>query len=124
MEVSAILKDWREGNGKMVQVGGVWASDPDPTLFSGFHSSTEQAKAYCIKDAELDKLLEEGRSTPDVAKRTEVYQKVQQRIADQAHTFVLYGYPLRWEMWWNHVKGYQQKPSNTRWNLRNSWLER
>jgi peptide/nickel transport system substrate-binding protein len=124
MEVAQIIKEFNEGSGKMLQVGGVWNADPDGQLYGRFHSSTAGAKAYCINDPELDKLLDQGRSTTDVAQRTEIYQQVQKRIADQVHEFVLYGYPLRWEMWWDHVKGYQNRPSNTRWMLRNSWLEK
>jgi peptide/nickel transport system substrate-binding protein len=124
MEVGQILRDWFEGNGRMVQVGGVWSSDPDAGLYGAFHSSTDQAKAYCIRDSVLDKLLEDGRTSVDLAKRTEIYQQAQRRIADRAHVLVLYGYPLRWEMWWDHVKGYKNRPSNTRFSLRHTSLER
>ncbi|MEP7198546.1 MAG: ABC transporter substrate-binding protein, partial [Chloroflexota bacterium] len=124
MEVAQIIDDWNKGNGKMIQVGGVWNSDPDGQLYNWFHSSTPTAKAYCINDPELDKLLEQGRTTTDVKARADIYQNVQKRIADQAYVFVLYGYPLRWEMWWDHVKGYANRPSNTRWALRYAWLDK
>ena len=124
MEVAQIIKEWNEGTGKMIQVGGVWNADPDGQLFGRYHSSTATAKAYCINDAELDKLLEQGRATTDVKARTDIYQAIQKRIADQAYELVLYGYPLRWEMWWDHVKNYSNRPSNTRWMLRNSWLNK
>lgn len=124
MEVGQIIRDWREGNGRMVQVGGVWSSDPDANLYNWFRSSTDQAKAYCIRDSVLDKLLEDGRTSTDLARRTEIYQQVQRRIADRAHILVLYGYPLRWEMWWDYVKGYKNRPSNTRFSLRHTSLER
>lgn len=124
MEVAQIIKEWNEGTGKMIQVGGVWIADPDGQLYGRFHSSTASAKAYCINDPELDKLLEQGRTTTDVKARTDIYQNVQKRIAEQAYEIVLYGYPLRWEMWWDYVKGYGNRPSNTRWALRYAWLDK
>lgn len=124
LEAAQAIKDYREGGGKMVQVGQVWAADPDPFLYSSFHSSSDQAKAFCVKDAALDKLLDDGRTTTDVTKRAEIYQQIQKHLADQAYNLVLYGYPLRWEMWWDHVKGYKNRPSNTRYDLRNAWLEK
>ena len=124
LEVAQIIDDWNKGNGKMIQVGGVWNADPDGQLYNWFHSSTPTAKAYCINDPELDKLLDQGRSTTDVNARTEIYQNVQKRIADQAYVFVLYGYPLRWEMGWDHVKGYTNRTSNTRFTWRYAWLDK
>ncbi|MCW5850304.1 MAG: ABC transporter substrate-binding protein [Anaerolineae bacterium] len=124
LEAAQAIKDYNEGGGKMAQVGQVWQSDPDGFLYNSFHSSSPQAKAFCVNDPEMDKLLEQGRSDPDAAKRADAYQKIQERVADQVYNIVLYGYPLRWEMWWDYVKGYQNKPSNTRWNLRQSWLEK
>jgi peptide/nickel transport system substrate-binding protein len=124
MEVAQIIDDWNKGNGKMIQVGGVWNADPDGQLYNWFHSSTPTAKAYCINDPELDKLLDQGRTSTDLNARTEIYQNVQKRIADQAYVFVLYGYPLRWEMWWDYVKGYANRTSNTRFALRYAWLDK
>lgn len=124
MEVGKIIDDWIKANGSMIQVGGVWSSDPDAGLYNWFHTGTPTATAYGINDPELDKLLEQGRGTTDLAARTDAYQKVQQRIADQAYVLVLYGYPLRWEMWWEHVKGYANRPSNSRWALRKTSSER
>jgi peptide/nickel transport system substrate-binding protein len=124
MEVGRILRDWMEGVGQMNQVGTVWASDPDVLLFAWFHSSSAVPKAYCIRDGVLDRLLEAGRTTTDSSRRAEIYQQVQRRVADRAHVLVLYGYPLRWEMWWDYVKGYRNRPSNSRFGLRYTWLDK
>jgi peptide/nickel transport system substrate-binding protein len=124
MEVGQILDDWRTGNGTMVQVGLTWAADPDIRLYNVFHSSAAQAQAYCINDPELDQLLETGRSSVDPDVRMQAYQDVQKLIADQVYELVDYGYPLRWEMWWDYVKGYHDVPSNSRWRLRTTWLDK
>ncbi len=124
MEVGQILEDFTQGNGAMVQVGGVWSPDPDVDLYQTTHSSTPQAEAYCLNDPELDDLLERGRTTTDLAERTQIYQELQERMADQGYRFVLYGYPLRWEMWWDYVENYNNRPSNSRWELRTTWLDK
>lgn len=124
MEVGQILADWNAGNGKMIQVGIVWEPDPDVRLYNVFHSSSAVAQAFCIADPDLDSLLEQGRASTDRAERLDIYQRVQEHMADQAYVLVLYGYPLRWEMWWDDVKGYNNVPSNSRWNLRYTWLDK
>lgn len=124
MEVGQILSDWSDGNGKMIQVGLTWEPDPDTRLYDSFHSSSATAQAYCLNDPELDALLEAGRTTTDAAERAQIYNDVQALIAEQAYVLVLYGYPLRWEMWWDYVEGYNNVPSNSRWALRTTWLDK
>lgn len=124
MEVSQIISDWRDGNGKMIQVGVTWTPDPDVQLYDRFHSSGKLAQAYCINDPVIDDLMDKARATTDIATRKQLYLDFQERLADQAHTLVLYGYPLRWEVWQNYVKGYFSRPSNSRWSLRFTWLDR
>ena len=124
MEVSQIISDWREANGKMIQVGTVWAPDPDVQLYGRVHSSGDQTQAYCWDDPVMDDLLDQARATTDQAERKELYLDLQERLADQAHNIVLYGYPLRWEVWQDYVKGYFSRPSNSRWSLRFTWLDK
>jgi peptide/nickel transport system substrate-binding protein len=124
MEVGQILADWNAGTGKMNQVGITWEPDPDTRLYNVFHSSSAVAQAYCLNDPELDELLERGRTSTDRAERMEIYQAAQDRIADQAYVLVLYGYPLRWETWYDYVEGYHNVPSNSRWQLRYTWLNK
>lgn len=124
MEVSQILSDWNSGNGKMIQVGVTWEPDPDNRFYNVFHSSSAVAQAFCINDPELDDLLDRGRASNDRDERMEIYQAVQDRIADQAYVLVNYGYPLRWEIWADYVEGYHNVPSNSRWHLRTSWLNK
>ncbi|MEX1018188.1 MAG: ABC transporter substrate-binding protein [Litorilinea sp.] len=124
MEVGQILDDWRTGNGLMVQVGNTWEPDPDTRLYAILHSDSPIAQAYCWEDAEMDSLLEAGRATVDRDERAEIYRQLQERVADQAYSLVLYGYPLRWEVWWDDVMDYNTVPSNSRWATRYTWLNR
>jgi peptide/nickel transport system substrate-binding protein len=59
-------------------VGAGNGPEPD-NIYTSHHSSEEWPKGIninVIKNAELDKLLDEGRVEGDPAKRTEIYQKV------------------------------------------------
>lgn len=101
---------------KMLQ-GGKWEmatlrsgvrADPDQVL--GFRFDTKGSGNYSgLSDPELDKCLEEGRSTNDVEKRQKTYERCQTlshelayygynwyRIFNQAHTKRLQGMPDRW----------------------------
>jgi peptide/nickel transport system substrate-binding protein len=124
MEVGQILDDWRTGNGTMIQVGLTWVPDPDQRLYARFHSSAAESQAYCLNDPAMDELLDRGRTNVDPDVRMEVYQEAQRLNAEEVYWLVDYGYPLRWEMWWDYVKGYHAVPSNSRWWLRTTWLDK
>ena len=80
---SAIVKDYqamvfRNYPGGDPDQNYVWwygtmagSENPSPTNFSGFN------------DPEMNKLLDEGRSEPDPAKRKTIYENVNRRMADQ-----------------------------------------
>ncbi|MBM3560856.1 MAG: ABC transporter substrate-binding protein, partial [Alphaproteobacteria bacterium] len=58
--------------------------DPDSYLFQSYHSSRhgQWAAASYFKDAEVDRLLEQGRGMPVGPERTALYQKANQRIRE------------------------------------------
>jgi peptide/nickel transport system substrate-binding protein len=82
-----------------------WGSpyDPDYTNYELFHSAYSGQGYFNpghYTDPEVDRLLEQGRSTSDAAARKKVYDEVQQRISDDAvwlylvylkHTYVVRG---------------------------------
>jgi peptide/nickel transport system substrate-binding protein len=118
MEVGAILKDWATGNYQMVSVGTVWVPDPDLDIFARFYSQAPAAKGQGLNDKELDDLFLKARSATTIDERKALYVKVQERLSDQAYNINVYDYPLRWEMTWDYVKGYQPMSSNSRLYLR------
>jgi peptide/nickel transport system substrate-binding protein len=122
MEVGAILKDFSAGTYKMAVVGGVWAPDPDAEV-GRFYSKTTSSKVPGINDPDLDALIEKGRITTDTQQRVAIYKQIQQRVLDQVYVIVPYVYPLRWELTWNFVKGYEVMPSNARLTVRKTWLD-
>lgn len=122
MEVGAILQDFSSGNFKMATVGGVWT--PDPSNESArYHSSSPQGSAYGINDPEVDRLIDAGLAESDPDKRVEIYRELQTRILDQVYVITPYVYPLRWELIWNYVKGYDVMANNSRISVRKTWLD-
>ncbi|MDR0615709.1 MAG: ABC transporter substrate-binding protein [Synergistaceae bacterium] len=68
--------------------------DPDNFLYVNLHSSNFGAKGnYSFySNPEADKLMEEGRTETDPAKRVEIYQKAEQTIVDDAPWLFLFYY--------------------------------
>ncbi len=69
-----------------------WSIGQDPDLFDIWHSSKTGPKEFNFigyKNAEVDHLLEEGRSTFDMEKRRNCYYRLQEILAeDQPYTFL------------------------------------
>lgn len=122
MEVGAILEDWRNGNYQMAVVGGVWRPDPSNEV-ANFHSESSFGQGMGINDPDLDALIEQGLSESDPEARVEIYQQIQQHILEQVYVIVPYTYPLRWELLWEYVKGYDVMASNARISVRKTWLD-
>lgn len=71
--------------------GQVTGHDPDPYPF--WHSSQREDPGLnltSLKDADIDKLLEEGRTTIDSEKRAEKYRAFQQKLAESYVAIFLY----------------------------------
>lgn len=121
MEVGAILDDWTSGNYQMATVGGVWTPDPNQEV-QAMYSQSAMGQGQGINDPELDALIEDGLSTTDEADRIEIYQQIQELALEQVYVIVPYVYPLRWELIWDRVQGYEVMPSNARMTVRKTWL--
>ena len=70
-----------------------WTNDPDPDIFSLFHSSQAPPEGLNInhyKNAEVDQLLERGRREFDRARRTAIYHQLHEIVAaDQPYLFMV-----------------------------------
>lgn len=66
--------------------------DPDSLLYNMYHSSAAGTwySAEHLKDAEVDKLLDRGRSELDKDKRTAIYQELGRRLNELAPTIFAY----------------------------------
>jgi len=70
-----------------------WQLSPDPDIFDIFHSSKINEKEYnfvSYKNAEVDKLLVEGRTTFDLEKRKKAYNRVHEIIAEDLPYVFIY----------------------------------
>ncbi len=71
--------------------GEVLGADPDPYPF--WHSTQTHDPGLNLalyKDRDADKLLEEARKTTDIVKRSETYQRFQERLVENAPAIFLY----------------------------------
>jgi peptide/nickel transport system substrate-binding protein len=79
-----------KGNFEALVMG--WTVSPDPDLFDVWHSSKTGPKELNFigfKNAEVDRLIEEGRSTFDQEQRQRCYYRIQEILADeQPYTFL------------------------------------
>jgi ABC-type transport system substrate-binding protein len=104
-----------------------WSMDfPDPSNFLDplFHSRSihpqhsENRSFY--RNAELDRLLDEGRGETDPAKRAALYREANAIVARDAAWAFLY-YPVDFEAWQPYVKGY--RPHAVWSDYRSVWLD-
>ncbi len=92
-ESAGILKQEiiRPRNYEVFLYGEVLGHDPD--LYHLWHSTQTRDPGLNLslyKNDEVDKWLEEGRTTQDVSKREELYRKFQDKIADEIPAIFLY----------------------------------
>jgi peptide/nickel transport system substrate-binding protein len=118
-----LLEQWQKGDYTILSVALSWNPDPD-AIVTRLLSTNTYGKAMGMKDSEYDDMVAKAREELDLDKRAADYQEIQKRIADQAYCLQVYQYPLRWEMWWNYVKGYVALPANIRSYVRTAWLDK
>jgi peptide/nickel transport system substrate-binding protein len=84
---------------------------PDPDFYTAFFETggASYAKAVGFSDPALDKLLDEGRSALDQGKRAAVYEKVEQRLVEQAPWVFLHWRPMA-EATRGNIGGYVRLP--------------
>ncbi len=66
-----------------------WVTPPSPDV-SGYFACNAKSNKWGSCDAELDRLLKEGRATTDVGRRKAIYDKVQELIAEDVPTIFLF----------------------------------
>jgi peptide/nickel transport system substrate-binding protein len=88
-----------------------WRNHPggDPDTQYVWWYSTSPVNFGKFKDAEIDRLLDEGRSEPDPAKRTEIYKDISRRFAKQLYN--LWSWYTYWAIGYqNDVRGVSGPP--------------
>lgn len=123
METAPLIALWLKGDYTIMSIALSWSPDPD-AIVSRITSSHAQGKGMGMADAQLDKMVEDARAILDGPKRAAAYQQIQKHIAEQAYLLQIYQYPLRWEAWWSHVKGYVPLAANIRSFVRTTSVSR
>ena len=101
-----------------------WTITQDPDNFDVWHSSkTENPGLNFInfKNAEVDKLLEEGRHSLDQEKRKEIYWRIQEIIHEEQPYCFLY-VPLALPIIRSNVMGVKPAPAGINYNSREWWI--
>ncbi len=103
-----------------------WTISQDPDLYDVWHSSKTGPKELNFvgyKNAEVDRLIVEGRGTFDMAKRRDRYYRIQELLArDQPYTFLYV--PDALPVVSSRIKGIEPAPAGIRHNLIKWYVER
>jgi peptide/nickel transport system substrate-binding protein len=99
------------------------AGNPDPDSLLSGRLGSKGANNNNWKDDEVDNLLAQGRATPDMAKRKEIYAQLQRVLLDKAPQIWLYA-PDIVEVMKKSVKGYVPNPSSFMPGLISAYLDR
>ena len=128
VEWGATLKNFvRTEYEGMSMIPLVWQPDPDAHAYDIFHSKSK-INLGKFSDPQVDRLLEQGRTTMDRNKRVAIYQELQRHMADQAYMIFTYASGAT-EVLRDTVKGYVSIPgaqpgSRSRHFFKQTWLER
>jgi peptide/nickel transport system substrate-binding protein len=100
--------------------------DADNYVYNWYHSKSPGMDSLSPRwnDPDLDKLLEQGRITPDGPERRAIYVDVQKRLMETVPTFWFHN-EYNFEAIQKSVKGFEQYPPARRaLSLRAAWLDR
>ena len=122
VEWGAYIDRWvkRDYQGIVELRGG--GADPDRFLFRMLHS-TGSVNNFMFKNAQLDDLLEKGRSTVEYKARKAVYDAAQKLIAEKAPVHFLYVGNENAVMQ-KYVKGFKVMPNGSLYYLEETWLDK
>jgi peptide/nickel transport system substrate-binding protein len=124
METAPLLEMANKGTyPTMLSVALSWSPDPDSILNRNM-STTDYGKNQGFSDTVLDEMITRARATVDPEARAALNRDITAHMADNAYMLHIYQYPLRWEMWWNYVKGYHALSANIRTYVRTTWLDK
>ncbi|HTE87285.1 MAG TPA: ABC transporter substrate-binding protein [Dehalococcoidia bacterium] len=90
VEFAKLTQSLNAGEHQAAFLGWTANYDPDEWVYPLFSSKGSVAARIGYRSAEVDRLLEQARTTLDAAGRTGLYQRAQRRIVDDAAVCVLY----------------------------------
>ncbi|HXP75318.1 MAG TPA: ABC transporter substrate-binding protein, partial [Stellaceae bacterium] len=124
-EMGAFLAEVRKGNYQSMFLTGFSGDngDPDNFLWNLYGSPAMPVNDTShYKNAEVDKLLIEGRRTTDQAKRIEIYKQAQKIILDEA-PWIFVNQTLQVRVTRKEVKGFVLNPTQMFFEMQGVSLE-
>ncbi len=123
IEWSSFLKEFIDKKNYQAVILG-WNSDIDPDQYSIWHSSQTGEGAFnfvSFRNAEVDRLLEEGRREFDQEKRKQIYDRFQEILAEEQPYAFLY-VPKSLVLIDRKVKGVELGAAGLGWNFEKWWI--
>jgi peptide/nickel transport system substrate-binding protein len=103
-----------------------WSLGRDPDQYSIWNSEQTEEGRYnfvSYKNAEVDRLLNEGRRSFDQKKREVIYHKIHGILADDLPYIFLY-YPESLPCVHKRIKAVEATPAGIGWNFNKWWVPR
>jgi peptide/nickel transport system substrate-binding protein len=122
VDIGVWIRDWiaRQTPPTMNEWGGF--VDPDQTFYRHYHTPPKGVDFRRWSSAEVDRLLDEGRTTLDRNRRKQIYDRVQTIMADDPISIPLYA-PNQLYSMQRKVKGFRPYPTAFLFGLRETWIE-
>jgi peptide/nickel transport system substrate-binding protein len=103
-------------------IGSSGQNDPDDYLYNIFHSKSP-ANYLNFSDAQVDKLLDQGRATSKQETRKDIYDEVQERILQLVPMVPLF-HSAQYEGLATYVKGFEHYINTSYLGLRTTYLDK
>lgn len=123
LETTVYVNRWLAGDFDAAVALNGGNPDPDAMFYRYWHSTGNLNKVAAYKDADIDKLLDQGRAVSDPAARKTIYTDIQKKLAEAAPWVWLYvgndyraGQPS--------VKGFTPLSNGSNLYLREAWLDK
>lgn len=118
VKVQIVQKDWTTTLDQYVKttydgmsmIGLVWQPDPDADVHDLWDSQSP-INIGKFKDAQVDRLLQEGRDLQEPAQRAKVYLALQKRVADMAYMVFPYTSKAEVQVVQDQVQGFKASDS-------------
>ncbi|MEW6048606.1 MAG: ABC transporter substrate-binding protein, partial [Bacillota bacterium] len=120
VDFATFLDRWRRSDfDAFVSLNG-GSTDPDLHLYRHVFS-TGSTNVFKFKDAEVDRLLQEGRVTTDANERVAIYGQLQRRLAETV-PFLWLTYPTVYGAWRDRVQGFVLSSTRSLTSLDAVWM--
>lgn len=122
VDFATFLSRWRASQFDLFVSLNGGAIDPDLHLFRHIHS-TGSTNVFKFKDAAVDALLDQGRTTLDTARRVRIYRELQVQIAEKV-PFLFVNYADVFAASRTQLQGFVLSSTRSMTPLAESWLAR